>query len=160
MTSRRRSGTLPAMKCPRDAQELVTKTYEAKIEIDSCGKCGGIFLDAGELEKIQETVERDYKNARPADDVSEAIEAARNSQRGPISCPKCAGEMLARPYGMGSPIVIDVCEAGCGIWLDKGELEALEQFFETSRAEGDTSIPLHWRMWASVVSVFGKRKRA
>lgn len=65
--------------------------------------------------------------------------------------------MDARPYGMGSQIVIpDVCPEDCGIWLDEGELAALETFFERSQAE--TKIPLHWRLWASVVGFTRKRK--
>jgi Zn-finger nucleic acid-binding protein len=143
------------MKCPRDDAPLATSTYEAKIEIDTCGKCGGVWLDSGELEKIQETVERDYRAADRRDDVAVAIDAAKQEQRHAINCPKCGGGMTARRYGMGSAIVIDVCDAGCGTWLDKGELEGLEKFFEDSR--NDTEIPVHWRMWASVVSVF-KRK--
>lgn len=143
------------MKCPRDGAALAQSTYEAKIEIDTCGKCGGVWLDAGELEKIQETIERDYRASDRTDDVAEAIEAAKQSQRDEIACPKCSGAMTARRYGMGSAIVIDVCDAGCGTWLDKGELQALEKFFEESQS--DTEIPVHWRLWASVVSVF-KRK--
>lgn len=143
------------MKCPRDAANLEAKKYEANIEIDACGKCGGVWLDAGELERIQETVERDYKKAARKDLASEAIEAAKQAQRDAISCPKCSGAMTARRYGMGSAVMIDVCDAGCGIWLDKGELEALEKFFEDSR--DNTEIPVHWRMWASVVGRFKRR---
>jgi hypothetical protein len=57
--------------------------------------------------------------------------------------------MDVRPYGMGSQIVIDVCPEGCGIWLDGGELEALERLYEQSHAE--SPIPLHWRIWAGLV---------
>lgn len=142
------------MKCPRDDDALTTSTYEAKIEIDKCGKCGGVWLDAGVLQKIQETIERDHRASHPADDVTDAIESAKQAQRDGITCPKCSGAMSARRYGMGSSIIIDECDAGCGIWLDKGELEALEKFFEASQ-EG-AELPLHWRMWASVVSRFKK----
>ena len=143
------------MECPRDQGTLATKKYEANIEIDSCAICGGVWLDAGELERIQETVERDYTNAKRQSLATEANEAAKPRQHEAISCPKCKGAMTTRRYGMGSSIMIDVCDAGCGIWLDKGELESLEKFFEDSR--NDSEIPLHWRMWASVVSVFKKK---
>jgi hypothetical protein len=59
--------------------------------------------------------------------------------------------MTVRPFGMGSQIVIDECPDGCGIWLDGGELEALERFYEASQSE--TVIPLHWRLWAGVVGL-------
>ncbi|MBL8716559.1 MAG: zf-TFIIB domain-containing protein [Myxococcales bacterium] len=142
------------MHCPRDGKPLTAKIYEAKIEVDECGACHGTWLDKGELEAIQATVERDYHEAlgKPHDTVSEGAQPSR----GPIKCPKCGTEMDARPYGMGSQILIDVCPEDCGIWLDEGELAALETFFERSQAE--TKIPLHWRLWASVVGFTRKRK--
>ena len=40
------------IKCPDD-QELLT-TYEfKKIEIDICGKCKGLWLDKGEIDKLR-----------------------------------------------------------------------------------------------------------
>jgi Zn-finger nucleic acid-binding protein len=145
---------MQAMKCPRDGSDLTAKIYEAKIEVDECGSCQGTWLDKGELEAIQATVERDYSKelSRAPNVVRDSAEAVAQEKRGPIACPKCNAEMDVRPYGMGSQVVIDVCPAGCGLWLDKGELAALEQFFERSQAE--TEIPITWRMWASVISVF------
>ena len=37
---------------------MSVRTYE-DVEIDKCGSCNGIFLDAGELEKIKEKIESD-----------------------------------------------------------------------------------------------------
>ena|SRR5258708_5902143 len=146
------------MKCPRDGTVLDTRVYEAKIEVDECGQCHGTWLDEGELEAIQSTVERDYRAelGKQPDSVSGAIDADRQKKRGVIACPKCNAEMDVRAYGMGSQIVIDVCPEGHGMWLDAGELAALEVFFEKSQA--DNPIPLHWRMWASVVGVFHRKK--
>ena len=145
------------MKCPRDGSELATKVYEAKIEVDLCNECSGTWLDKGELEAIQSTIERDNRAelGKRKDTVIEGIDAVRQEKRGAIACPKCDAEMDVRPYGMGSQIVIDVCPKGCGVWLDKGELSALEKFFEERQQE--TEIPLTWRMWASVVSVFRRK---
>jgi len=148
------------MKCPRDGSELVAKKYEAEIEVDLCNSCSGTWLDKGELEAIQATIEKDYhaELGQQKDTVKEGIEAVRQEKRGAVPCPKCATEMDVRPYGMGSQVIIDVCPQGCGVWLDKGELEALEKFFETSQQE--TELPLTWRVWASVVSVFRNKKKS
>jgi Zn-finger nucleic acid-binding protein len=148
------------MKCPRDGGPLATSVYEADIEVDTCAKCKGVWLDSGELEAIQETLERDYSAAlaSPHDSLKESVDAAAQSQRSPIQCPKCAAEMTVRPYGMGSWVVIDTCPAGCGVWLDEGELQALEMFFERSQKEAE--IPPHWRLWATVVGmVRGKKSK-
>ena len=145
------------MKCPRDGTELAARTYEKNIEVDECPLCGGTWLDAGELEAIQRTIERDYRNAldAPVDSVAEGLESMRQHQLGPIACLKCSAEMDVRPYGQGSQVVVDACPAGCGMWLDQGEIAALEKLFERSQQENE--IPLRWRMWASLRRVLRRR---
>lgn len=55
------------VKCPNCAHELVTIDYdETGVEIDHCTHCRGVWLDAGELEKIlnslsQELVSKDVQ---------------------------------------------------------------------------------------------------
>lgn len=143
------------LACPRDQSSLTPRIYEADIEIDECGRCHGVWLDKGELEEIQRTVERDHTALLegPHDPTGGLPSSKIPKPR--IACPKCGTQMDARPYGMGSQIVIDVCPDNCGIWLDEGELQALEVLFERSQAE--VEIPLHWRLWASVVGRFRKR---
>jgi Zn-finger nucleic acid-binding protein len=142
-----------SLACPRDGAALETKKYEAKIEIDECPTCKGVWLDHGELEAIQATVERDYSGAVAARDT---MPSSLDAPHGPIVCLACGAPMDARPYGFGSQIVIDVCTEGCGVWLDGGELSALERFYEDSQRE--TEIPLSWRLWAGVVGVFRRSK--
>lgn len=40
-----------SMQCPRCDGKLETKTFE-KVEVDVCPKCGGLWLDSGELEQL------------------------------------------------------------------------------------------------------------
>ena len=40
-----------SLQCPRCDGSLKPTTFE-EVEVDVCGKCGGIWLDAGELEKL------------------------------------------------------------------------------------------------------------
>ena len=146
-----------AMRCPRDGSELSTRIYEADVEIDECPTCRGVFLDQGELERIQAAVERDHRRelAQPVDSVREEREAEREEALPLVDCPKCGHQMERRRYGLGSMTVIDACPDGDGIWLDQGELEALERFYERSQAE--VEIPLTWRIWAAVRGGFRKR---
>ena len=146
------------MKCPRDQSELKAKEYEANTQVDVCPQCEGMFLDKGELETIQEAKEHDHSAAlaEAPDPVREMLKNARSHKSGPAACPKCGAEMTARSYGFGSQIEIDVCPDDCGIWLDKGEIEALEVFFERSQAENP--IPLHWRAYATLRGLFHKAK--
>ncbi|HEX3234550.1 MAG TPA: zf-TFIIB domain-containing protein [Gemmatimonadales bacterium] len=39
------------MKCPKDGYDLVTSEYHG-VQIESCPHCGGMWLDAGEVEQI------------------------------------------------------------------------------------------------------------
>ncbi len=138
------------MRCPRDGAELSARIYEADVEIDECPACKGTFLDDGELERIQAAIEKDHRKelARPVDTVREEFEAEREEALPLVACPKCATTMERRRYGLGSQTVIDVCPQGHGLWLDRGELEALERFYE--RSQDEVQIPLTWRLWAAV----------
>jgi Zn-finger nucleic acid-binding protein len=148
------------MKCPRDGSSLETKTYEAKIEVDACATCGGMWLDKGELEAIQETRERDY--GKVLDNVSDTVKRSINDvaqlETPPIACLKCGAEMDTREYGYCSQIIIDTCPEGHGLWLDAGEIKALELFFERSQKEAAEAIPLRYRLWATLHELFGKKR--
>ena len=144
------------MDCPRDGTKLEAKIYEANIEVDACARCGGMFLDKGELEQIQAASEHDYAKAlaEQPDSLKEMFGAANQELAGPATCPRCGTEMDMRSYGYGSQILIDACPEGCGIWLDAGEIQALEKFFERSQAE--VKIPITWRIWATLLGTFKK----
>lgn len=150
-----------ALTCPRDKSPLSPKTYEAKIEVDVCPSCGGIWLDHGELEAIQEAKENDYSKVLEnlPDSVSKSIAVVAQTHSGAIACLKCATEMDTREYAFCSQIVVDTCPDGCGMWLDAGELQALEKFFERSQAEAGDVIPLRWRLWATLSGLFRKTKK-
>jgi Zn-finger nucleic acid-binding protein len=154
------------MRCPRDQSELVTREYETDVEIDECPKCGGSFLDKGELETIQHTdgtspasPERGRKPgekvhtpaAPPPGIVAEAVEPL-------VDCPKCGVRMDRRRYGLGSDTMIDECPDGCGLWLDGGELEELETLYEKSQEE--MVIPITWRIRAAVHGWLHKTAKA
>lgn len=125
------------MKCPIDRTDLVRRRYEGDITIDLCPTCRGAWLDPGELEAIEEAHERDHVEelARMADLGYNAYELAQQKSGRTLRCPGCDAEMEAREYARCSQVMIDVCPEDHGIWLDRGELEALEIFFERSRAE-------------------------
>jgi Zn-finger nucleic acid-binding protein len=145
------------MRCPRDAAELEQKTYESTVEIDQCPQCAGIFLDKGELETIQATIEKDHRRdaALSADTSWDPVETAKGDVRGPVDCVKCGARMERRRYGFGSQTVIDECPKGCGVWLDGGEIQELERFYEESQQE--VEIPITWRIWAAVRGAMSKR---
>jgi hypothetical protein len=125
------------MKCPVDESELSQETYEDAVRAHVCPSCGGMWLARGELEQIEETVERDYSEelSRIPDVVGRAFEAARQKGRGEMACPGCGAAMEGREYAYCSQIMINKCPSCGGVWLDRGETEALEIFYERSRKE-------------------------
>lgn len=123
------------MNCPRDETMLFPQAYEGEVYTDACPKCKGMFLDRGELEKIEEVHERDYSEmmSRLPDLVAGAFERARQRAEGEIACPKCGSDMETREYAYCSQVMINKCPECRGIWLDGGEAEALEIFYERER---------------------------
>ncbi|GEM_PF-1182688 len=124
------------MKCPNDNSDLHKEKYEG-VEIDKCSTCGGIWLDAGELETIQETHINDYSEdlKEMSDHINEAYDFAKAKTKALLNCPICDNVLERREYGFCSQILIDSCIKGHGIWLDRHELKALEVFYERSRIE-------------------------
>jgi len=131
------------MKCPVDGEPLMSARYEAEIQVDECGKCHGIWLDAGELQRIESTKERDYSEElkRIPDHVARAYEAARQKAQRERTCPSCERELERREYGYCSQIAVDACPGCQGVWLDRGELSALEVFFEGAREGAKAGDP-------------------
>ena len=39
------------MKCPKDGHDLVSSQYHG-VQIESCPHCGGMWLDAGEIDVV------------------------------------------------------------------------------------------------------------
>ena len=118
--------------CPRCAAALSTVLYEG-IEIETCKRCGGNWLDADELGQIVRTVEKTFT----AEEISTLRALRKNvfhieeGGRSRLSCPKCVGVKL-NPfnYASTSGITLDKCPECRGIWLDKNELEMVQALVE------------------------------
>jgi len=87
-----------------------------QVEIDYCIECGGIWLDAGELEILLEEPEKVEKVLRNAIPVPKTSDSFRK-------CPICLKKMEEIELGVESKIYIDRCKSGHGLWFDRGELE-------------------------------------
>ncbi|HNT27970.1 MAG TPA: zf-TFIIB domain-containing protein [bacterium] len=90
-----------------------------RVEVDHCLVCGGLWLDAGELELLAGTPDKATALAILFRDLSDtAGETAR-------PCPICGAKMMKQATATEPPLVIDRCPAGHGVWFDDGELHAL-----------------------------------
>jgi uncharacterized protein len=90
------------------------------IEIDVCPACGGVWLDAAELAKIDDNFFVDVERM-------ELLKAAPTAEDHPLRCRRCASApTLEKVHPRGHKgLIIDKCPACQGFWLDRGELEKL-----------------------------------
>ncbi len=96
--------------CPRCGSELRNEKYKG-IEVDKCVSCEGMWLDYNELDQLEDTV-------LDADEVKGTM--ITRSHDSELSCPRCHGAMQQFRYRY-NELLLDVCVAEHGFWLDKGE---------------------------------------
>ncbi len=80
-----------------------------RIEVDHCLRCGGTWLDKGELELLG----------------AAALTLRRQKHNSKHRCPICDRAMDKGVVDVGSEIVLDQCPKGDGFWFDKGELKSI-----------------------------------
>jgi len=122
------------MNCPICGVPMLVLEVD-QIEVDHCQQCGGVWLDAEEMDMLLEGSEgREEIRRRITVDADTSEEKRR--------CPICSKKMekaRVTREGKESRILIDRCERGHGTWLDGGELNAVVQlssFPEVHRIHG------------------------
>jgi Zn-finger nucleic acid-binding protein len=89
----------------------------ADVEIDYCTDCGGIWLDAGELELL-------LGNPEQAEKLLNSFKIDTACPEKPRKCPICRKKMQKITVGLSAPpLLLDKCRRGDGLWFDKGELQ-------------------------------------
>ncbi len=66
------------MKCPKDGHDLDSSEFHG-VQIETCPHCGGMWLDAGELQVLA----KEQRQALMTRVLSEALSAFRGSERKP-----------------------------------------------------------------------------
>jgi Zn-finger nucleic acid-binding protein len=115
------------MSCPHCKEPLLALEWNA-IEIDACLACGGVWLDSGELEMI---LEQDGCDFQP---LIDALRRARDGGKSSRRCPRCRRRLRQFLVGESSPLELDRCPWGHGLWFDRGELEKLVGQFSQGEA--------------------------
>lgn len=114
-------GDTTSRNCPLCRQSLV-EAVVGEREGEFCGGCRGVLVRTDDFRQIVQQLRADYTGAdsRPA-----PVEPAALERR--IACPACHVTMDVHPYYGPGNTVIDSCR-GCGlVWLDSGELAAIER---------------------------------
>lgn len=105
--------------CPRDERPL-DKVVVDGVTVDRCGRCRGVWFDAGELRRV----------TREPEIERQATRERRVPLRSPFACPRCAG---ACNLAYVEEVAVDVCVECKGVWLDAGELEEAKREVEVAR---------------------------
>lgn len=102
------------MDCPVCKNAVITLEL-ADVEIDHCVDCGGIWLDAGELELL-------LGNSQLAENLLNSFQIESQPTEKLLKCPICLKKMQKIIVGKSLPkLLIDKCTHG--LWFDKGELK-------------------------------------
>jgi hypothetical protein len=119
------------MECPRCHTSLTSVDYQG-VHIETCPACGGDWLDAGELKSIVKA-----RQTRFSDQECLALAKATRITRVDLTklnrhltCPRCGGTTNPINYGDDTGLIIDQCTQCRGVWLDRGELEKIQELVQ------------------------------
>lgn len=108
------------MNCPKCENVEMTVETAGEVEVDRCGSCHGVWLDALELEKLIETAPKSLLSQDKQFHATPGEEGPR------LTCPNCKGTPLIKLNSRLRPgTIIDSCTVCFGTWLDAGELTRL-----------------------------------
>ena len=102
------------MNCPVCKKAMIVLELD-RVEIDYCIACGGIWLDAGELELL-------LGSSSAKDNVLKSFIPDVKTKEKKVKCPICLKKMAKVSYGKENKVIIDKCPNNDGLWFDKGEL--------------------------------------
>ena len=118
------------MDCPACKNAMITLELEG-VEIDYCTDCGGIWLDAGELELLLNEPDK-------AKNLLDSFKIDSKGTEKKRKCPICDKKMQKIVVGSSKPtLLIDKCSRSDGLWFDKGELQDI---FDRAELDKDNKI--------------------
>jgi Zn-finger nucleic acid-binding protein len=114
------------ISCPKDGEPMHRITL-GSVSIDRCPGCGGIWLDAGELDALKHTMLKDEHRATldRLDDLGVKEPAARPQ---PLLCPRDHSRMSVHRDPRQRHVELDACPRCGGLFFDAGELSDLTEF--------------------------------
>jgi Zn-finger nucleic acid-binding protein len=121
--AQRQDGTIsrmseaPNLACVKCNSILDRATFEG-LEVDLCPRCGGLWLDRGEITRAARLPEAELVRLRTL--LSDSGGPPPLPTESVVPCPACEGELSEVMLGK---VHVDYCGTCHGIFLDRGELE-------------------------------------
>lgn len=125
------------MKCPRCSGVLQPTEYDGQI-VQICPECKGEWLSSGELQKLAEHHDKVFteKEIASLKGVDKEIFTAEKDDHDELNCPVCGDVQMEHfNYGDTSGIILHKCTKCGGIWMDKDQLEQIEEVVDGWKAD-------------------------
>ena len=139
------------MNCPKCSTELTKKYYKGAIEVDSCPACRGMWLDAPELDKLEDMA---------FDDDAHKGSLVQFGAQTENPCPHC-GEWLNEFQYRLYDLRLDYCAGkDHGFWLDAGEDERVMELMRKRAADIERKLDAEsaWQQMLKSMHGFLKKK--
>ena len=122
------------MECPVDGTKLEAHPINS-IHVGECDRCKGLWFEQAELHKALEESGPglDWLDFDLWSDHG-SFEADWSTRK----CPSCGKNMATISYA-DTEVTVDFCVVGHGIWLDKGEFQAIIAALQEELASKDIS---------------------
>lgn len=118
------------LHCPNCAG-VMDRFELAQFCVDRCPACGGVWLDASELERVKA-----IKGAAQRLDAGTRSRAGGSGTRQARRCPRDQSPLEARADAKQAHVIVDRCPACLGVFLDAGELRDLAEHTLAERIRG------------------------
>ena len=126
------------MQCPVCKTSMAVLEHH-NIELDVCLTCRGAWFDAGELELLLESAGASDFHAVLGEMLRSPEARTEEKKR---KCPVCGRTMKKTPLDKDGAVIIDICPADDGLWLDHREVDHLARALANRMGGGEKSIGL------------------
>jgi Zn-finger nucleic acid-binding protein len=120
---------MQCMNCQRPLLNIEESHFFRHLTYDTCDKCGGMWLDKGELNKIALQTPGSVEACSVETLHAELKISPHSYEPFPPKCLRCQDQAMVKMHFMGEArILLDYCDKCGGIWVDGGELTKINQY--------------------------------
>ncbi len=142
------------LSCPRCSVAMAKYDYGGFL-LDVCRRCGGQWVDTEELQRLLAVEKRQLSREDMVNLRRNWRPRIREQKTTYLKCPRCSSMMRRKNFAQVSGVIIDECRDH-GVWYDKGELEAINDFI----MKGGLSLGRFRREQRMKQEVGSERRRA
>lgn len=141
-------------RCPICRTQVDLIRYEG-LPVHNCGTCGGYWITPARFSAILRKREVTMPDAVQARMIALA-DASNSTEK--LWCWTCGREMVKEAFKHWSDIQLDRCTKCGGIWLDRGELEKCQIYWEYMQDHPDSDVSRQAEQQAMLDSRWAVRK--